>query len=278
MQHNSDQSVPERTLENRNVADLKLHEHHSVFADPTEAEITLLAQSICDRGLQTPLDVLPDGTIIGGRKRWMALVEMGYEECQCWVRHDLAAQGESAVVQHLVFDNIERRQLSALEVARAYQLAKSTYVPALDGEPRDMRDVLAEQFGQSGGSLDRLVRILRAPRNVQDAFDHRKLRLVDAAKVGQLSPADQDAISSEIYYGGVPQEVVDRYLGRPQPRQTGGPVGKQVTAAEQARRDLVAAVGALEKAYDAGDKLSPARRVSVSDMVRRLRVYLQQRA
>ena len=102
--------------ERRKLRELSPHRDTQIFAEPLEAEIERLARDILSRGLQHPIEITPSGEIIAGRRRWLALLHVGEESTVCVVRHDLAAQGEIAVLEHLVNDNIVRRRHSTVPV------------------------------------------------------------------------------------------------------------------------------------------------------------------
>ncbi len=89
------------------------------FADVPDEQIEILARDIEENGLQHPIEVLPDYTIIAGYCRVKAARRNGWEEIDAIIRYDLAAQGELAVEQYMIRDNFLRRQLSPLQRAHA---------------------------------------------------------------------------------------------------------------------------------------------------------------
>jgi hypothetical protein len=72
-------------------------------------ELRELAQSMRDHGLQTPLEILPDGTIVCGHQRARAANLLGWEEIDVWVNHELAVHGDLAVEQRMSQDNWVKR-------------------------------------------------------------------------------------------------------------------------------------------------------------------------
>src|SRR5947209_18154020 len=113
---------------------------------------------------------------------------MEWDEIAVWVNDDLAAQGEGAVEQRLIEDNLARRNLDRLDQVRCYR----RLVEMAQDTPHDqrrshqlgrVRDVVGSRLGMSGRTLDRYLRVLDAPREVQDAFKAGDISLVAAAKV-----------------------------------------------------------------------------------------------
>jgi ParB-like chromosome segregation protein Spo0J len=106
--------TPARKAEKRVSASLTLHHKHLELMEPTDAEIDLLSRDIKKRKLQHLIEITPGGVIIAGRKRWFAMQRLHIDEYPCLVRYDLASRGEVAIVEHLVLDNLARRQHSDL--------------------------------------------------------------------------------------------------------------------------------------------------------------------
>ena len=63
-----------------------------------------------------------------------------------------------------------------------------------------------------GRNLDRYLRVLEAPPEVQQAFDNNKLKLTDAARVGLLAPEQQQQIAKAIREGQDPKSAVHSRL------------------------------------------------------------------
>ena len=110
----------ERKIVEKPIASLKPHPRQAkLFHDATEEEIKELAESMANNGLDHPVEILPDGTIVAGHQRVKAAQKLGWKSIRCWVRNDLAKAGEEAVECRLIEDNVIRRQLTKLDEARA---------------------------------------------------------------------------------------------------------------------------------------------------------------
>jgi ParB-like chromosome segregation protein Spo0J len=200
----------------RDVADLKPHPRQAeLFPDLPDYELQQLADDIDKNGLAHPIEILPDGTVVGGHQRLRALKLLGKETARCRILHHLVDADEHEIVQYLIKDNLLRRQLTQLEQARLYRelLKLERKEGGRNGDMKgDLRDHLAKQFGCSGRTLDRWVKVLDCPREVQDAFSRDELPLVTAGKVADLTKPVQRKIAKAIRDGGNPKEAVQEQL------------------------------------------------------------------
>ena len=100
----------QKKVTNRKISTLCPHPKQAIFPDLPPDELRRLAESM-KRGLDEPVEILPNGTIISGHQRIKAAKLLGWTEIRCWVRHDLAEQGDDAVERRLIEANFHRRQL-----------------------------------------------------------------------------------------------------------------------------------------------------------------------
>ena len=214
-----------RKTEHRPISSLQPHDlQASVFGDLSEVELRDLADDIERNGLQTPVEILSDGTIICGHQRVRAHKLLGKQEIACWVRDDLEQQGDAAVECRLIDDNLHRRQLSKLAIARCYQMLKKVALEnGYDGDDanEDLRDHLAKRFGLSGKQVERYVRMLDAPFVVQQAFDAGKLRQKEVLAVVALDADEQQQIAQQIEEGLTPKDVVKSHVTDQQATEVG---------------------------------------------------------
>ena len=100
-------------VETRKVSELRPHpRQRELFGEPAEDVVATLARSIAADGLMHPIEILPDGTIVAGHTRLAAVEQLGWKEVPCVVLHDLAAEGEEAILRYLIRDNVQRRQMT----------------------------------------------------------------------------------------------------------------------------------------------------------------------
>ena len=208
-----------RTIEKWQLSTLKPHPKQStLFADAPPHEIEELAADIKLNGQLTPIEILRDGTIITGHKRVAAARFLGWTELDVWVRDDLEAEGAVAVERRLIDDNLNRRQLGPLGMARCYKhlklLGRPIYGAGLASyENTELRDQIGKRLGVSGRTLDRYLRILdETPQEVQDAVAANKLPLTLAEKVAGLTQAQREQVAAEIQAGGDPRAVVCKFV------------------------------------------------------------------
>jgi ParB-like chromosome segregation protein Spo0J len=207
-----------KRLERRKLADLKPHPRqaglfHDAHHDPEDKD---LAEDMRLNGLQCPVEALPDGTVVCGHRRTRAARSLGWDEIDVWVRDDLVDRPEAAELR-LIEDNLNRRHLGPLELARCYRRLKEL----AQGTPRaelrecqqgDVRDVIAQRLGGSGRNLDRYLKVLGAPPAVQRAVEAKELSLQDGGAVAFLPKQTQEDIARRIEAGEKPKDVVKGVL------------------------------------------------------------------
>ena len=184
-----------------------------LFKVPTADHIDQLAQSMSQPSTNM-VEICSDGTIICGHSRVMAARQLGWTEIEVWVREDLEAQGSNAVLRRLIEDNTVRRQLTLLDQARCikelFELEKNDK-NGVKGKG-NLRDLVAAQCNMSGRNLERYMNVLKAPMEVQTAFDENKLTLDEASRVGGMKPGDQKKVVEAIVKWENARDAVQRYL------------------------------------------------------------------
>jgi ParB/RepB/Spo0J family partition protein len=210
--------TPARTIVRVKVADLKSHPRQARnFRDLTEPQFRELAESMRAHGLNHPIEMLADDTIVCGHQRVRAARFLGWEYIDAVVRQDVADQGPDAVEAHMIRDNMVRRQLGPLEIARCYQRLKdlaSNGQPLFPNQDKDLRDKIGDVLGLSGRTLDRLRRLLKTPLEVQDAVNAGRLSIQSAGKVATLPAATQQRIADLICQGTDAAEAVSRFVAQ----------------------------------------------------------------
>lgn len=149
-------------------------EQDNLFAPPSPQEIERLADDIVRNGLRQPIEVLSDGTIIRGHSRVLAAKHAGLKTLLAIVRNDLDDASEAEVLKAVAEDNLNRRHLGPLEIAKSFAVIAGAGVNSADGKSlsRAMSAVqqqIATQFGISRKTLQRYLKILDTPLDVQHA-------------------------------------------------------------------------------------------------------------
>jgi ParB-like chromosome segregation protein Spo0J len=253
----------DKRIERRALDDLKPHPRQSaLFSQPPEGEVKELADDLRRNGQQTPVEALPDGTLLCGHKRVAAARQLGWAEVDVWVREDLAGDPVTAE-QRLIEDNLNRRQLGPLGKARCYKRLKELErkAPAgrmSDRDRRELRDRVGKQLDVSGRTLDRFLRILEhTPQEVQDAVEAEKLPLTVAERVASLKPAEKERVAEQIRAGFDAREAVDGPLKavRPQRQHVAKAKYNLVRDLDRALKQLSGRVGDVIRITDREDEL-----------------------
>jgi ParB/RepB/Spo0J family partition protein len=175
-----------------------------------------------------PIEITPDNVIICGHRRAEAAKSLGWQEIDAIVREDLADQGDAAVEERLINDNLHRRHLDPISQARCYErlldLAKAqgltrSNLPADLRGPR--RDVIGRKLGISGRTLDRYLRVLKTPLAVQNAVSEGQVSIKAAGDIANLSTKLQQKLAHEVKQGKPVDQVVKAYLTDPKNRKRG---------------------------------------------------------
>jgi ParB/RepB/Spo0J family partition protein len=230
----------------RPVADLRPHPRQAVyFPAASEHEVKELAADMKGNGQLTPIEILPDNTIIAGHKRTEAARLLGWTEVRVWVREDLA-NDPVAVERRVIEDNLFRRQLGPIALGRCYHRLKVLEQRYQRGrlsaqEQGDLRDRLGRRLAKSGRTMDRLLRIIECtPQEVQDAVELGTLPMTLALQVANLGNDQQEKVAATIRANDNVKKAVTTFLRQsPQRRRTA------MTLAERLFKHLRAAVHEL---------------------------------
>lgn len=165
----------------------------------------------------------------GDADRWAARLNE-WQDIDAIIRHDLAEKGELQAERYLIADNAQRRQLSPLQMARSAQRLKELVVLQKRGKirecdqgsiHRETRSQVGQMLGIGGREVSRLLRVLRAPPEVQDALDAGRLTIMEANDVTSLGAKDQKAIARAIQQGQAPKTVVAKFIEKETLRKKG---------------------------------------------------------
>jgi ParB/RepB/Spo0J family partition protein len=239
--------VPDKNWEY--VAEYPIQELHShplqkeLFVGLNEAGIAELAEDIQKRGLQNPLEILPNGTIINGHQRYFAYQWLGLEHIPVYIRHDFTEQPPDAVNEHIIQDNLQRKHLHPLEIARGYMLLREYYEERraagveLSFTLRDLRTALARRFAISSRTLDRYMAALKAPPIFQDCCIHGRFPFHLLCKVGGLSSKKKAALMERVDKGEYFMTVIEEYT-RPHQREQDRASKALLALARQLKRSI----------------------------------------
>lgn len=216
-----------RKTETRRLEELKEHpRQREFFSDATKPELNELAADMDQRGQREPVHILPDNTVVLGCQRVRAARQLGWNEIDVVVRHDLAEAGENAILYELVSDNVIRRQVDDLSLARCYkELRAIENREFLDGRRKgrmgDSRDRLAARLGGriSGRQLDRLARLLDLPRPIQDAIARREMPQSLGHKILGLKIGNREKIAQCLEQGDGIEQIIEQFKLKQNPQR-----------------------------------------------------------
>ena len=133
----------------------------------SEEHLRELADSIAQIGIVQPITLRDTGdgfyTIIAGERRWRACQMAGLTHIPAYIR---TVDDENMMEMALV-ENIQRQDLTALEVALAYQHLIEQY-----GLPQEQ---LSEQVGKNRATVTNYLRLLKLPATIQVALKDRQI-------------------------------------------------------------------------------------------------------
>jgi len=127
-----------------------------------------LADSIRRHGVLQPLLVSVDGAggylVIAGERRWRAARAAGLKTVPAVIRERLGARDELALA---LVENLQRRDLSALEEARAFEHLRSEHGLS--------QAEIAKQVGMDRSTVANALRLLRLPEKIQVLVESGRL-------------------------------------------------------------------------------------------------------
>ena len=153
-----------------------------------------LANSIRQIGIIQPITLrdMGDGTytIIAGERRWRASQRVGLTNIPAYIR---TVDDENMLEMALV-ENIQREDLTAIEVALAYQNLIEGYSLT--------QDQLSERVGKNRATIANYLRLLKLPASVQVALRNREIDMGHARALLSISdPKAQLKVFSEMKKG-----------------------------------------------------------------------------
>jgi ParB family chromosome partitioning protein len=195
------------------------------FDPRTLAELTA---SIREKGITTPVIVRRAGggyELIAGERRWRAARQAGLKTVPALVRE---ASDREALELALV-ENLQREDLNPMEEAASYQLLLKEMT----------QEELARRIGKDRATVANTVRLLKLPREIQEAVGTGAISAGHARAVLSLeSPSDQVALFRRIVRGSLSVRQTEDAAAR-----HGHPRGRGTPAARHTNEELSRALG-----------------------------------
>ncbi len=148
-----------------------------------EVALEELAQSIRQQGVITPITVrrMPDGSyqLIAGERRWRASQRAGLKEVPAYVR----TATDNQMMEMALVENIQRSELSAMEVALAYR--------SLIEECRLTHEELSEKVGKDRSTITNYLRLLTLPSETQLALGKELISMAHARALAGVDDVER---------------------------------------------------------------------------------------
>lgn len=170
-----------------------------------EESLRELADSIAQIGIVQPITLRDTGdgfyTIIAGERRWRACQMAGLERVPAYIR---TVDDENMMEMALV-ENIQRQDLTALEVALAYQHLMEQYGLT--------QEQLSEKVGKNRATVTNYLRLLKLPAPIQVALKERQIDMGHARALLSLDdPKAQLHVFDEMVANGLSVRRVEEMV------------------------------------------------------------------
>lgn len=166
-------------MEQRELSQLKPNPNNPRGEVIVDDALRELAESIKEQGVLQPILVLPDGTIVIGHRRVKAAELAGLDAVPVVVRELSGSQQ----IQIMLIENLQREDLTALQIAKAYQ--------TLTDHGLSINEI-AKATGFRPDSVSKHLNILKLPDELHHCFDGEfAIPLGGVCHLLKLSPADQ---------------------------------------------------------------------------------------
>jgi ParB family chromosome partitioning protein len=198
-----------------------------------------LAATIKDKGVAQPVIVRKVGhgfELIAGERRWRASKQAGLRTIPAIVRE---ATDREALELALI-ENLQRENLNPMEEASSYQLLL-----------KDMtQEEVARRVGRDRATVANTLRLLKLPRDVQDAISGDQVTAGHARAILMLdTPAAQTALCRRIIRDHLSVRQAEALT-----RRTGRPAARAGGSARLADEELSRALGTKVRIRKAGKR------------------------
>lgn len=167
-----------------------------------EAGLEELAQSIRANGILQPILVTREGEsyrILAGERRVRAARLAGLQQVPVLVREGL---GDRDHLLLALLENVQRRDLTALEEAEAFRQLRDEF--------HMTQDEIAEKVGKDRATVANTLRLLKLPSELRTSIEEGLLSAGHARALLPLpSAADQETLAKEIISKGLSVRIAE---------------------------------------------------------------------
>lgn len=168
-----------------------------------EESLEELTQSILQQGLIQPITVrqIEDHyEIIAGERRFRACQKAGFETVPCYV----LSPSEATAAQMALVENIQRRNLSAIEEAKGYvEIMRQSGLT---------QEQMAEKVGKSQSAIANKIRLLNLPVEIQEGVIEQRITERHARALLSVDPSRQKAVYRQILKKGWNVAETEQYI------------------------------------------------------------------
>ncbi len=168
-----------------------------------EEALQELSLSIEQQGLIQPVTVREmDGhyEIIAGERRYRACKMAGFQTIPCYV----ISPSEDQAAQMALVENIQRRDLSAIEEAKSYvQIMRQANLT---------QEQMAKKVGKSQSAIANKIRLLNLPNEIQDGVIAGKITERHARALLAVTPEKQKTVYQKIVKEGYNVRETEDYI------------------------------------------------------------------
>lgn len=170
-----------------------------------EESLRELADSIAQIGIVQPITLRDTGdgfyTIIAGERRWRACQMAGLERVPAYI----CTVDDENMMEMALVENIQRQDLTALEVALAYQHLIEQYGLT--------QEQLSEKVGKNRATVTNYLRLLKLPAPIQVALKERQIDMGHARALLSLDdPKAQLHVFDEMVANGLSVRRVEEMV------------------------------------------------------------------
>lgn len=209
-----DESFDPTAEQDERMSELRHIPLSSIEADPDqprkvfdEDTIQELAASISEHGLLQPIVVAPHGSgsfiIVAGERRYRAAKLAGLKTVPALVR----TLSDQHKLELSLIENLQRRDLSAIETATAYLKLRDQFNLSLD-------EIGHRVGGKSVAAVSNTMRLLRLPQSARQAILDGKLTEGQARPLISFDESVIDEILPRILEEGWSARAIEQYAAR----------------------------------------------------------------
>jgi ParB family chromosome partitioning protein len=181
-------SEEEETLQGKSLADIEITK---IRANPLQPRSRFdskalddLKQSILENGVIQPVTVRKiDGgyELIAGERRLRAVHDLGFKKIPAFV---MEVDSEDRMLELALVENVQREDLNAMELAKAYE--------SLQGEYGLTQEEVARKVGKDRATVANFIRLLKLPDPIQESLRKDEIAMGHARALMSLaSRSDQ---------------------------------------------------------------------------------------